>query len=222
VNNASAQRRDFTKAITDNSVSFVSSSIPRILYTHSQSNTRHQVSQLCPYRDTEDKFDNGNSNYTVQKGAYLFSLIPTMANITHEQAANSLSNLKMNDPPAKKIDFSVMDKENIPATSAATSTTAISENKLIVEIVKPIETPKVAPGIKAQETDEPLLQENPHRFVLFPIKYHEVRVHFRTLRVKWIVTDMCRYGKCTRKPRRPSGLQKKSTYPKISMIGVNA
>jgi ribonucleoside-diphosphate reductase subunit M2 len=146
-----------------------------------------------------------------------------VANVTHEQAANSLSNLKMNDSSAKKIDFSVMDKENIPATSAATSTTETSENKKsIVEIVKPVETPKVAPGIKAQETDEPLLQENPHRFVLFPIKYHEVRVHFRALRVKYFITDTCRYGKCTRKPKRPSGLQKKSTYPKISTTGVSA
>lgn len=36
---------------------------------------------------------------------------------------------------------------------------------------------KVAPGIKDFEADEPLLQENPQRFVLFPIKYHEVRPH---------------------------------------------
>jgi ribonucleoside-diphosphate reductase subunit M2 len=35
--------------------------------------------------------------------------------------------------------------------------------------------PAVAPTIKEFEADEPLLQENPHRFVLFPIKYHEVR-----------------------------------------------
>ena len=49
-----------------------------------------------------------------------------------------------------------------------------------VEVKKPEvfdvqpEPPKVAPGIKDNESDEPLLQENPHRFVLFPIKYHEV------------------------------------------------
>lgn len=33
----------------------------------------------------------------------------------------------------------------------------------------------VAPGIKDFEADEPLLRENGQRFVLFPIKYHEVR-----------------------------------------------
>ncbi len=83
----------------------------------------------------------------------------------------------MNDSPAKKIDFSAMDKENIPATSPVLSRTEdLDGKKSIVEKVKPVETPKVALGIKAQETDEPLLQENPHRFVLFPIKYHEVRV----------------------------------------------
>ena len=28
---------------------------------------------------------------------------------------------------------------------------------------------------KSEEMDEPILTENKHRFVLFPIKYHEVR-----------------------------------------------
>lgn len=43
--------------------------------------------------------------------------------------------------------------------------------KPITEIIKTSpEAPKVAPGLKADETDEPILQENPHRFVLFPIK----------------------------------------------------
>lgn len=35
--------------------------------------------------------------------------------------------------------------------------------------------PSVASTIRKEEAHEPLLQENPHRFVLFPIKYHEVR-----------------------------------------------
>ena len=47
-----------------------------------------------------------------------------------------------------------------------------------------------AATIKKEEQYEPLLQENPQRFVLFPIKYHEVRVQLTsstrpTLRVKW-------------------------------------
>jgi ribonucleoside-diphosphate reductase subunit M2 len=45
----------------------------------------------------------------------------------------------------------------------------------------------LAPTVKAEEADEPLLQVNPQRFVLFPIKYHEVRVttSTRRVRVKW-------------------------------------
>jgi len=34
---------------------------------------------------------------------------------------------------------------------------------------------EVASTIKEEEASEPILQENPNRFVLFPIKYHEVR-----------------------------------------------
>lgn len=36
------------------------------------------------------------------------------------------------------------------------------------------EEPTTAPTIKEDEAVEPILQENPQRFVLFPIKYHEV------------------------------------------------
>ena len=83
----------------------------------------------------------------------------------------------MNDSPAKKIDFAAVDKENMPAHSpTSTIEDTTDAKKSTVEIINPVETPKVASGIKAQEADEPLLQENPHRFVLFPIKYHEVRV----------------------------------------------
>ena len=39
-----------------------------------------------------------------------------------------------------------------------------------------------APTIKEEEAGEPILQENPQRFVLFPIKYHEVG-HTRPRRV---------------------------------------
>lgn len=117
------------------------------------------------------------SKKVSNRASHLHNTRPN-SDISHEQAANSLSNLKMNDSPAKKLDFSVMDKENLPESSPAPTTDEVSEpKKSIVEVVKPVETPKVAPGIKAQETDEPLLQENAHRFVLFPIKYHEVRVN---------------------------------------------
>lgn len=84
------------------------------------------------------------------------------------------------DSPVKKLSFEP-GKENSPAVVDASATT----------LVKPAEkpavqaTPKVAPGIKEIEANEPLLQENPHRFVLFPIKYHEVSDHVDASRVKW-------------------------------------
>lgn len=89
------------------------------------------------------------------------------------------------ESPVKKIDFDAADKENQPADEASIANLAeqIDNHKPEVADVKKIDEPHktdkeatsaVAPGIKAEECDEPLLQENPQRFVLFPIKYHEV------------------------------------------------
>lgn len=79
------------------------------------------------------------------------------------------------ESPAKKLDFSTANKENLPADHAALEA-EVDSHKPAVEDVKKEERilPAVAPTIKAEEADEPLLQENPQRFVLFPIKYHEV------------------------------------------------
>ena len=80
----------------------------------------------------------------------------------------------MGDSPAKKLQFQAAGKENVPFDA--------DTPLLEVKIKKPIEEAKqekavvVAATIKPEESDEPLLQENPHRFVLFPIKYHEVSV----------------------------------------------
>ncbi|GAB1214475.1 Ribonucleotide-diphosphate reductase (RNR), small subunit [Aspergillus terreus] len=84
-----------------------------------------------------------------------------------KQAASSLENLKMSDSPVKKLNFDTTGKENAPSTVPVDAPT-----KVVAE--KPAEALKVAPGIKEMEANEPLLQENPHRFVLFPIKYHEI------------------------------------------------
>ncbi|CAI6341240.1 unnamed protein product [Periconia digitata] len=83
-----------------------------------------------------------------------------------KKAASAIESLKMSDSPAKKLDFeSTANKENI--------------FKPIVGIPDLVEEktdakPTTAETIKAEEADEPLLQENPHRFVMFPIKYHDV------------------------------------------------
>lgn len=90
----------------------------------------------------------------------------------------------MSDSPAKKLDFAALDKENIPATVEPTVIEP-EPKKPVAETVKTsLEEPKVAPTIKPTEADEPLLQENPQRFVLFPIKYHEVRALLDASRVK--------------------------------------
>lgn len=70
------------------------------------------------------------------------------------------------ESPVKKINFAV-GKENMPASFEP----VIEAQKPVVEEIK---TVAVAKTIKPEEADEPLLQENPNRFVLFPIKYHEV------------------------------------------------
>lgn len=95
----------------------------------------------------------------------------------------------MGDSPAKKLNFEAVDKENAPAT-APVAVEPEFKKPATTEMVKPVEEkPKVAEGIKEAEQDEPLLQENPHRFVLFPIKYHEVRVLLTRYasRVKWFI-----------------------------------
>lgn len=81
-------------------------------------------------------------------------------------AASGIQNMKM-ESPVKKLNLA--GKEN----------NAFEVDAPIVEevkkpIVKEEKAVTVAPGIKPEEADEPLLQENPNRFVLFPIKYHEI------------------------------------------------
>ncbi|KAL4821266.1 ribonucleotide reductase [Aspergillus spinulosporus] len=86
-----------------------------------------------------------------------------------KQAASSLENLKMNDSPVKKLNFETAGKENAPVSNPIVD---MPVTKLAAE--KPAEPSKAALDVKAIEANEPLLQENPHRFVLFPIKYHEI------------------------------------------------
>lgn len=93
--------------------------------------------------------------------------------------SSGLENLKMGDSPAKKLQFEPVDKENVPANIPAPIMDDLERKKPLLQVydVKKEVTPTVAPTIKPEEADEPLLQENPHRFVLFPIKYHEVSVY---------------------------------------------
>lgn len=78
----------------------------------------------------------------------------------------------MNDSPVKKLNFG--GKENAPIN--------VSVDNDCVETKKPapaeVDLSLVAPTIRPEEMDEPLLRANPQRFVLFPIKYHEVCLTF--------------------------------------------
>lgn len=80
----------------------------------------------------------------------------------------------MGDSPVKKLNFQAAGKENLPFDAANPIVDDIEIKKPIMEETKTQTAVIVAPTIKPEEADEPLLQENPQRFVLFPIKYHEV------------------------------------------------
>lgn len=91
---------------------------------------------------------------------------PDASRLTLRQAASAIEGLKMSDSPAKKLDFAPENKENVYKPIVG-----------IPELDDKAETPAkptTAPTIKPEEAHEPLLQENPQRFVLFPIKYHDV------------------------------------------------
>lgn len=83
------------------------------------------------------------------------------------QAASAIDTLKMSDSPAKKLNFSSENKENVYKPIVG-----------IPDLPDVEDAPAkaaTAPTIRPEEAHEPLLQENPQRFVLFPIKYHDVR-----------------------------------------------
>lgn len=82
------------------------------------------------------------------------------------------------ESPVKKLNFSEADKENKPFDADLATLEAEIDAKHSKINTKPsTETPqKTEPVAPAPDvSDEPLLMENPGRFVMFPIKYHEVR-----------------------------------------------
>ena len=85
----------------------------------------------------------------------------------------------MGDSPVKKLNLEPTGKENVPTGTPTPIMDDLAVKKPITEVFdeKKKDAVTVAPTIKSFEADEPLLQENPHRFVLFPIKYHEVCVY---------------------------------------------
>lgn len=109
-----------------------------------------KVRILCP----------GNTSKANPANAYL-------------QAAEALENFNM-ESPMKQPNFTTAseEKENIISDEVAVPIKGIP---MLDDLPEPEEAkPSAAPGIKGDEANEPILQENPNRFVLFPIKYHEV------------------------------------------------
>lgn len=78
------------------------------------------------------------------------------------------------ESPVKKLDLGVSNKENDP--NVPTIAQEIDANHASAkEAIKQEEEPAQIPGLRSDELEEPILRENPQRFVLFPIQYHEVR-----------------------------------------------
>ncbi|KAF2468826.1 ribonucleoside-diphosphate reductase-like protein subunit M2 [Lindgomyces ingoldianus] len=86
-----------------------------------------------------------------------------------KKAASAIETLRMSDSPAKKLDFTSADKENIFKPIVGIPELDVTEDASTTD-----KKPSTASTIRPEEAHEPLLQENPQRFVLFPIKYHDV------------------------------------------------
>lgn len=89
-----------------------------------------------------------------------------------KQVTSGIQNLNM-DGAAKKLDFGATDKENRPFDKDLAKLEAEIDAQHNANY-KASEAKKIAPTLKPEEANEPLLTENPQRFVLFPIKYHEI------------------------------------------------
>jgi hypothetical protein len=135
------------------------------------------------------------------------------------QAASAIETLKMSDSPAKKLSFTSENKENENVYKPIVGIPDLEEPKTD-EPTKP----NVAPTIKEEEAHEPLLQENPQRFVLFPIKYHDVsgRVTHLDASEHRLTILYNRSGKCTRRPRPPSGPPRRLICPRTFTTGTSA
>ncbi|KAK4167662.1 ribonucleotide reductase [Cladorrhinum sp. PSN259] len=101
-----------------------------------------------------------------------------MAATPSKQALSAIESLQM-ESPVKKLDFSSANKENKPfdsdlATLEAEIDANYAQKNDTMVVSKKEETKAAAAPAKEEVLDEPLLTENPQRFVLFPIKYHEI------------------------------------------------
>ncbi|KAI3398466.1 hypothetical protein diail_9147 [Diaporthe ilicicola] len=92
-----------------------------------------------------------------------------------KQAASAIESFKM-DSPVKKLDLGSANKENdFQNPAVATLAQDLDAKHAATKgITKAPEEPAKIPDLRTDELEEPILKENPHRFVLFPIQYHEI------------------------------------------------
>ena len=80
------------------------------------------------------------------------------------------------ESPVKQPLFNAQaDKENILDSRYESDEVAVPIKGIPMMEDAPAKQPEVATTLKEEEASEPILQENPNRLVLFPIKCHEVR-----------------------------------------------
>jgi hypothetical protein len=92
------------------------------------------------------------------------------------QTAEALEHFNIQSPVKQLNLASTEEKEKIQIEVAV----PIKGIPMLDDLPEPDVKPSAAPGISADEADEPILQENANRFVLFPIKYHEVSFSFQS------------------------------------------
>jgi hypothetical protein len=128
------------------------------------------------------------TDHSIKEGEQ--SLCPGLfgANLANAslQAVEALENFNIESPMKQPL-FTALseEKENIITKEVAVPVKGIPMPEDLPEVEEA--KPSAAPGIKGDEMNEPILQVNPNRFVLFPIKYHEVSSArlTRTRRVKF-------------------------------------
>ncbi|TID19122.1 ribonucleoside-diphosphate reductase small chain [Venturia nashicola] len=102
-----------------------------------------------------------------------------------KKAASAIESLKMTESPIKAPAFTTEDKEN--TSNVAIPIKGIPDMPEETKEVKP----SVAATIKAEEASEPLLQENPQRFVLFPIQNHDIwRMYKKAMASFWTAEEI--------------------------------
>ncbi|KAK8220118.1 Ribonucleotide-diphosphate reductase (RNR), small subunit [Zalaria obscura] len=89
-----------------------------------------------------------------------------------KKAAEAIENFKM-ESPVKQPVFTSENKENSEVAVPIKGLPDLADLPDPEEVQAKAEA-SVAEGIKEEEADEPILRENGQRFVLFPIKYHEI------------------------------------------------